>query len=53
MQPEAIGYVILLETLVYLSVVIGVILGTDWSLLGIIPGHFNAIVPSFHGLCLP
>ncbi len=47
--PKAIGYVILLETLVYLSVVIGVILGTDWSLLGIIPGHFNAIVPSFHG----
>ena len=47
--PKAIGYVILLETLVYLSVVISVILGTDWSLLGIILGHFNALVSSFHG----
>ncbi len=47
--PKAIGYVILLETLVYLSVIIGVVLGMDWSLLGVIPGHFNAIVPAFHG----
>ncbi len=48
-MPRAIGLVIVLETLIYISVAFAVLMGTDWSALGIIPGHFNDLVPAFHG----
>jgi amino acid transporter len=47
--PKAIGLVIFLETLIYISVAFAVLMGTHWSLLGIIPGHFNQLTPAFHG----
>jgi amino acid transporter len=47
--PRAIGLVIIFETLIYISVAFAVLMGTHWSLLGIIPGHFDQLTPAFHG----
>ncbi len=47
--PRAIGLVIFLETLIYISVAFAILMGTNWSLLNVLPGHFNQLVPAFHG----
>ncbi|SMD31681.1 APC family permease [Picrophilus oshimae] len=47
--PRAIALVMLFETLIYISVAFAVLMGTKWSALGIIPGHFDDIVTAFHG----
>jgi amino acid transporter len=47
--PRAIALVMLFETLIYISVAFAVLMGTHWSLLGVTPGDFSALVPSFHG----
>jgi len=47
--PRAIGLVIFFETLIYISVAFAVLMGTNWSLLNVLPGHFNQLVPAFHG----
>ena len=47
--PKAIGLVIFFETLIYISVAFAVLMATNWSLLGVVPGHFSDLVPAFNG----
>lgn len=47
--PRAIGMVLLFETLIYISVAFAIIMGTNWSLIGVSPGDFLAVQAAFHG----
>ncbi|WP_276929872.1 APC family permease [Ferroplasma acidiphilum] len=48
-MPRAIGMVLLFETLIYISVAFAITMGTNWSLIGVIPGNFLGVQAAFHG----